>query len=192
MSASSDCPSADSSSERAYGQMRPVIEVLRAAAAGVSEGQRASVATEARRSKVQRTSAAAEAAMAATEASRGVLVLDISSKGVQNSGGGGVAGMNPQLLQAGPSPSPAALQDDAAVVCDSLAAMAGATLTHSNDDASTNLLLHRQMESLRSELVAGAGSQQWEVHGELGKGAFGVVYKVGKASWARLAAGAWL
>ena len=85
---------------------------------------------------------------------------------------------HPQL-QVGPSPSPAAL--DGTVVCDSAAKAGTTTLTHS-DDASTNLLLHRQMESLRGELAAAGGSQQWEVHGELGKGAFGVVYKVGSPS----------
>lgn len=38
--------------------------------------------------------------------------------------------------------------------------------------------LMREMEDLRDELHDGGQSQQWEVHEQIGKGGYGVVYKV--------------
>ena len=84
----------------------------------------------------------------------------------------------------GPSPSPAALN----LTAQGLAALGGATLTR--EDESTNLLLRRHMQSVKGELVSAAGSQ-WEVHGELGKGAFGVVYRVSQLSLPGDAHGVW-
>lgn len=167
----SDCPSAGSSG--ASRQMRQVLEVLQAQMTRASDGQWASAAAASLAAAGGGPSSSKS--LSKVSEGRGVPVLGGSSSNIRdaerNLGGG--ARMRSGVLN--PSPAPAALGVEGPGGGPA-AVLAGAGPPHGNE--LTNLLLHRQMESLRGELVTAAESQ-WEVHGELGKGAFGVVYKVG-------------